>query len=390
MARGASAGLLDEQRAQSVHKHAIIGRYLPVFIAKTGVGGPVALVDGFAGTGRAGGSLGSSGLMLAAATKMHAHRDVRIYLVEQNRARHAELAALTAEFQAAGVSAEARRCNITEELHSIIEASMDASLFLFLDPCGAQLPFDQVASALQSRRRAVRPTEACLNLSADLTRRAAGQLLRPEGSQSGVGSLDAVCGGQWWHQIVHDLAPGPGDSFKPIAEAVAAEYAHRLCGSTQMTSLVIGIARNERHQALYHLVFLTGSDHGLAAFADAIGRARPDWIEATQPSSDPSQGDLLAVFGDQFTPKGWARRRAESERDATVDEVVANLRSLAAREATFTPLEHVTEIYGHALGTACDTQIARALRRLVDGSELVVLRPHARPMQRTYGRRPQA
>ena len=117
MAVGASKALLVEQHAQSVFKHAILEQYLTRFIAKTGATAhPAVLVDGFAGTGRAGSGLGSAGLMLRAAKKMKARGSTRLYFVEEDTGRHAALEELTAAFRVGGVEAVARRGCIENEL----------------------------------------------------------------------------------------------------------------------------------------------------------------------------------------------------------------------------------------------------------------------------------
>lgn len=385
MAVGADKALLEEQRAQSVYKHAILEQYLPRFIAKTGARKTqVSLVDGFAGTGRAGTGLGSAGLMLRAALKMSKIVDTKIYLVEQDRNRHAQLAALAEEFAKAGVRAHARRNGIEVELDAIVGASSNASLFLFLDPCGALLPFDRLVTTLTgSRARRWPPTEAVLNFSADLTRRASGQMLAGGADQRGALRLDQVCGDPWWRKVAARYAPQPGNgSFQRVAHEIAHEYARRVGERTGMMPIVVPVARLENHQPIYHLVFLTRSEHGVAAFADAVGRARPEWLAAMP--TDPTDDDLFSLSGLPFLPSQEARKRAIREREATSTAIEQNIVDLAQRLHSFCPLEHIPAIYGTTMGLACDTQINRALRNLVAAGRLHVATPHREPARRTY------
>lgn len=385
MAVGADKALLEEQHAQSVYKHAILEQYLPRFIAKTGaLGTPVALVDGFAGTGRAGAGLGSAGLMLRAALKMSKIVDTTLYLVEQDRTRHAQLAALTEEFAMAGVRAHARQNSIEVELDAIIGASSNASLFLFLDPCGALLPFDRLVTTLTgSRSRRWPPTEAVLNLSADLTRRASGQMLAGGADQRGALRLDQVCGDTWWREIAARHAPHRGNgNYRRVAHEIAHEYARRLGERTKMIPIVVPVARLENHQPIYHLVFLTRSEHGVATFADAVGRARPEWLAAMP--TDPTDDDLFSLSGWPLLPTQEARKRAIRERETTSTAIEENIVGLAQRLHSFRPLEHIPAIYGTTMGIACDTQINLALRTLVAAGRLRIATPHREPVRRTY------
>lgn len=87
MAKGTSAGLLDEARSQSVFKHAILQSYLPRFAAMTGKwaqGNRVVLLDGFAGRGRyPDGKPASGEQMLLAARKIQRTTHVEVMLVER-------------------------------------------------------------------------------------------------------------------------------------------------------------------------------------------------------------------------------------------------------------------------------------------------------------------
>lgn len=389
MATGANKTLLTERRAQSVFKHAILHQYLPRFIAKTGQGrARVVLVDGFAGTGMAGKELGSAGLMLRAARMLAQKAAVRVCLVEQNKDRYGQLQTLTEAMKHKDVIVDPRRGQIEDELDDILaQAAVGASLFLFLDPCGAQLPFSRLTRALTGPRLpSWPPTEACLNFSAELTRRAAGQARAGGADQGGARKMDEVCGGTWWRQIAEENAPSDGKdgSWAQVAELVAREYALRLSLTTQMKSIVVPVARQVHHQPIYHLIFLTRSDHGLEAFADAIGKARPLWLESMPADPQPAD-DLFAVAGLELpSPAQDARQRAERDREATVDTLKDNLRAVAAKYGTFQPLHHVQEIYGSTLGVSDATRLGKALRALTTDGTLELVTTHRHPVQRTF------
>jgi three-Cys-motif partner protein len=389
VATGADKTLLTERRAQSVFKHAILNQYLPRFIAKTGHDrGKVVLVDGFAGTGMAGNDLGSAGLMLKAARQLAQKASVQVCLVEQNKDRYGQLQALTEAMKHKDVVVDPRRGQIEDELDDILaNGAVGASLFLFLDPCGAQLPFDRLVRALMGpRSRKCPPTEACLNFSAELTRRAAGQARAGGADQGGALKMDQVCGGTWWRKIAEENGPpqGKGGSWAKVAELVAREYARRLSVTTRMRSIVVPVARQTHQQPIYHLIFLTRSDHGLEAFADSIGKARPLWLESMPAEPLPAE-DLFAASGlDLPSPAQDARARAERDREATVETLEGNLRTVAAQYGTFRPLDHIQEIYGSTLGVADATRLGKALRSLVADGALELVQTHKHPVQRTF------
>ncbi|PZG42765.1 hypothetical protein C1I98_19450 [Spongiactinospora gelatinilytica] len=179
MATGTAGGLLDDPHAQSVFKHEILRQYLPPFIAmpgSTAVGKQVVVLDGFAGRGRyPDGSPGSAELILRAMRSFQNSRNVFGFFVEKDQALYANLSGVVEEYSSQGLSARAFAGSVEDHLDIVIRQAAPSPLLLFLDPCGAGLPFDRLVQVLVGPRRAARPqTEVLLNFSADLTRRAAG------------------------------------------------------------------------------------------------------------------------------------------------------------------------------------------------------------------------
>jgi len=387
MSTGADKGLLEEQRAQSVYKHTILNQYLTPFIAKTGQRTQgVVLVDGYAGTGRAGKNLGSGGQMLVAASRMSKKVTTAVYLVEQDTHRFQELDSLAERFRTAGVQVFTANQPVQTQMASILAAARDQSLFLFLDPCGALLDFSEISDPLAARAaRRWPPTEAFLNLSGQLTWRASGQLLSRSADQASVQRLDRVVDGTWWRDVVEAAAPQKGE-FHGVVETIAAQYTTRLVRATGMKAIRVPVSKKVDGKPIYHLIFLTRNDHGLATFADAIGRARPAWIEAMYPAHQEGTLDLELDTGEPFTPASVAATMAKEEQTAAVDVVEANLRALSVDVSTFSPLNHVADIYGATLGLSTTTQVARALKRLVDDGTLRLVRQHKDPMRRAYER----
>lgn len=177
MAKGASAGLLDEQRSQSVFKHKILNTYIVPFCDYDRIAGgrsPGSDPGCFAGRGRyPNGEPASGELFLQALLKAPAV-NIESVLIEKNRSDFTKLAALVDEYRDQGVRAVALFGEVLDHLLMVVQQATGAPLFMFLDPCGAGVPYADLVKVLSGPCREVRPaTEVLLNFSADLTRRTA-------------------------------------------------------------------------------------------------------------------------------------------------------------------------------------------------------------------------
>ncbi len=144
MAKGTSSGLLDEQRTQSVFKHKILGTYVLPFATMTGSKSTdrrVVVLDGFAGRGRyPDGSPASAELILQ--TSLNASQAViESVLVEKKRSDFTQLNSLVAQYRDRGVRSEALSGEVLEHLPAVVRQAEGVPLFMFLDPCGANIPY---------------------------------------------------------------------------------------------------------------------------------------------------------------------------------------------------------------------------------------------------------
>jgi three-Cys-motif partner protein len=369
MAVSTSAGLLDRNHSQSIFKHAILRRYVTPYAAMVGSSSPghrVAIVDGFAGRGRyPDGTPGSGELILRAAAKA-SRAIVEATLVEKKRTDYEKLAQVVGEYQARGVRAVAHQGLVHEHLSSIVAAAKGIPLFLFLDPCGAGLPFMDLARVLDGERRRVRPsTEVLLNFSADFTRRATGALAAGQHNHESLPALDRVCGGTWWRDVALQ-ALGPDSTFEPCAEAVARAYTDRLARMTGMHGITVPVKRRVHHQPVYHLVFLTRSPFGIWVFADAIARARNEWLEALGPQSDDSD-DALFSFGDVV------KDVVAQEQERARIRVRENLHGIVTRRNRAKLVDEVWSVFEGVYGVANDTTISAALGLAVKEGSVAVI-----------------
>jgi three-Cys-motif partner protein len=371
MAKGTSSGLLDEQHAQSIFKHKILGTYVMPFAEMTGSkasGRRVVILDGFAGRGRyPDGSPASAELILKTSANA-AQAVIESVLVEKKPSDFKLLAAVVAEYRSRGVQSQALPGEVLVHLPAVLQQAEGVPLFLFLDPCGANLPFAELATILGGTRRAVWPsTEVLLNFSADLTRRAAGALKAGLLDHDALPVMDRTCGGTWWRQCALDAHTGSAArDFESATVAVAEEYARRLAAVGGMQAVTVPVRRRAHHQPIYHLIFLSRRAHGIWVFADAVARARHEWMRALGPAED-DEDDALFSFGDTVD------QQIEAEQRAAQDVVIRNLQALIAGHRQAQLVDHVWAVFGDRYGVATESTVRKAVRALQGSGQLTVV-----------------
>jgi three-Cys-motif partner protein len=360
MSKGTSSGLLDTPRAQSVFKHAILDSYIMRFAVMTASkidDRRVVLVDGFAGRGRYDDGTPASGEhLLIAAQKARGSTRVQVVLVERTRNDFRRLSEVADEYRRRGIEVRALPGEAQDHIPAIIQWAQGAPLFLFLDPCGANLPFLTLTRILRTNRASTwPPTEALLNISADLTRRAAGAANKGLHDHEAIPVMNKVCGGTWWKKTALEAhQSSTADDWESAAEAVVAEYAVRLGNASRMTPVVAPVRRKTHHQPVYHLVFLTRRRHGLWVFGDAVATARRAWLKAVGPSDDEAAGMLFNVVEDQLA----------TDHERAMRIVTSNVTRLVSRGARGRLVDHATEVLGAAYCIADDSVVRKAMRQL--------------------------
>lgn len=375
MATGTEAGLLDSPKPQSVYKHAILEQHVIRFATMTASKlhpKRAVLFDGFAGRGRfETGEAGSAEHMMLAAQKVKATTQIDLVLVERNADDYASLNAVADEYRARGIRIDSYHGDCGNHLDDALQVANGASLFVFLDPCGAVLPIDSIKDILRRRGRWPR-TEVLLNFSADLIRRAGGQVKKGQLNLDGVAKADAVCGGEWWRDVAlqaHETSGG--HTWEAAADAVAVEYAKRLTEGTGYGFVVAPVRRQTHHQPVYYLIFLTQDVHGFWVFGAAGAKARAKWIEFLGPDQDEREGMLWDTVADQL----------EREHKQAIEHITENLRNLTADGEPKEVVKHVTEIFGDLYGEAKETAYTAAVRALVKSGELEHVKKTSKPHQ---------
>lgn len=375
MAVGTSGGLLDSPKATSVFKHAILRQYVTPFLAKVGSGAPlgrVMLVDGFAGRGRFDdGSPGSAELLMRAAAGLPGV-NTSIRLFERKKSDADRLSAVAAEYAAQGLDVTAERADIAARLDDTVASAAGIPLFLFLDPCGQNVPFDVLVKLLSNARaQKWPPTEALLNLSAEFTRRIGGALGKGQDDALGIEPMDTMMGGTWWQQLALDEHASTADgTWGRAADTVAIQYLHNLGDAARMDGVLVPVRRKPENQPTYHLAYLTRSADGLWVMADALARARQEWLREVGPQDDDPDGTLFAIDP--------VADLIETEQKAAKARVRERVLTLASRAKTFTLTPNVLDLYGDDYGTLTESNLGKVVAELKQQS--VITREPGKPL----------
>lgn len=350
MAVGTRAGLLDEEPLQSFMKHQVLRRYMTVFTHKLSRGRgrlPVVLVDGYAGRGRYKDGSPASGELLLQAAASAPVGSAFVELVEPEAEHRAVLETVVAEYQAPWARVSAG--TVESNLSSILDRSRGKHLFLFLDPCGAGLAFEQVV-ALYGRCAAVWPrTEILLNFNANLGRRVAANALKRETDSV----LDHVCG-PWWRDVVNH-ARGAGDQSweGPLQALVSAYLSHLVRALPGASALAVPVRKKYTNQPIFYLVHIAKQGIGTWAMSDAVARATRDWRKEHDIRENHGQD---ALFDSMETVESFADAEAE---------VRANLLLIAAGGGTSGRLAEDPRVLSPGvIGAMTETDIARVARQL--------------------------
>lgn len=205
-----------------------------------------------------------------------------------------------------------------------------------------------------------------MNFSADLTRRAGGQLAKGLLDMGGVGALDSVCGGTWWRELAFDaFSASRTRDWESAADVVAHEYAQRLGAATGMHSAVMAVRRDIHHQPVYHLVLLTYGPTGLWVLNDAAAAAREEWLRFLGPDADAATGILFPDFtvDDQI----------ERERDDAVLKIEKNVLRLLSDGRPRAVVDYTAEIFEGVFGIAGQSSYVKAAGNLARARRIVYL-----------------
>ncbi|GIG70535.1 hypothetical protein [Phytomonospora endophytica] len=227
-----------------------------------------------------------------------------------------------------------------------------------------------------------------LNVSADLTRRNVGVLLknsvngsdeapqlpfaehgleletesprRRTSTPASFPTLDAVFGDQDWQRLGLDALSARTRNFEFASERLLHAYAAKLARDCSMRNITVPVRRRVSHQPVYHLVFLTRKPYGTWVFADAVARARMKWLARLTPDEFAEEA---AIYTFQSTVNEHIKEE-QVHAQATIEQNILGL--VGRRQKRCKLLDVVTTAYGSAHGIATETTLSKAVLRLAN------------------------
>lgn len=342
-----SKDFFTEKQGAAAMKHALLKRYLPVFVGKTGStsGGTVFYIDAFAGPGEYDdGEMGSPLIALDLHYALRRHRNLRGICIEKDTQHFADL------------SERLKRVPGWDVMHGTAEDCLPAALkraeghptFVFLDPFALKgMSFDTILTALKR----VGKTELLIRVHTEAVNRIAGVVMSQKKTaaqrESVMAANDNFLGGDWWRSL-----PSLGtDEFVPD---VLHEYVTRLANKGGGYGYYyFPIEESPGGAPKYWLVHMTQYTLALWEMACQMSLSRKDARE---------QAALL-------DPEGQAAL-FDPEEDDWITEIRANALAILQDKESFVPCENAASIFGSSLGYARETHVRQAFRQMLNAGEI--------------------
>lgn len=365
MATGANENYWQDHRLPGVLKLNLLRRYLPVFLIRTGSASKhVAYVDGFAGKGKYGdGSLGSPGIMMefAAGQKFNRDNNVDLHLCEKDAESFADLSELATRYQKKGLAIDATRGEAASHLCKTLPRIASLPTFIFEDPTGLGIPYDDLIAAMNRNQSAPwPPTEMMFNLSLEAIRRIGGHLTSATPNERTMARLDEALGGPWWRKI---LAEGVSPN---AVQAVVSQFATQLGSDTRSDVVVVPVLRAPGHQPVYYLVFCTRHTRGVWNFGHCAAQATEEWWKAADEivvqREEARVGDQLGLLPTETILTRPTLDQIEVEALPYIADQINNL--LISMRKPVTLGNHSREVFGDYYGQVREKVVRSAVKQL--------------------------
>ncbi|SPM40537.1 uncharacterized protein RMCN_2886, partial [Mycobacterium numidiamassiliense] len=359
VATGANEKYWKDARLPGVLKHCLLKRYLPVFLIRTSsIAGRAAYFDGFAGRGvYENGALGSAGQMLEFAVGRQYGPDktpISLYLCEKDPESFAALEELCGKYREKNIEVHTRRDDASNYLGESLPSFSTLPAFLFLDPCGVGIPFDDLVAALnRGGAKPWPPTEALINFSLEAVRRIGGHVTSKTPSEKTMKTLDVSLGGDWWREY---FANGVTDE---AVNGVVQEFAKRLAKATRTTLIGVPVQRAPTHKPIYHLIFATRHPAGVWHFAHCTAKAIEDWWAQVRAEQEQQAGPGLFDVNPHIE---------DVERKA-IPVIAENIRKLVARRGEVRLGDDPVQVFGEYLGRVRESAARKAVKELHKSGE---------------------
>jgi three-Cys-motif partner protein len=354
MATGANANYWKDARLPGVLKHSLLKRYLPVFLIRTSSRARrAAYFDGFAGRGLyENGKLGSAGQMLEFAVgQQYGNRNtpLSLFLCERDPESFEVLDQLCDKYRSRNIDVRTRRDDANAYLRDSLPAFSAMPAFLFLDPCGVGIPFEDLVAAMnRGGDKLWPPTEVMINFSLEALRRIGGIVTAAKPIEATMKALDTSLGGDWWRAYFREMPRAQA------VEAVVDEFGRRLEAATGMTLIAIPVRRAPTHKPIYYLIFGTRHPAGIWHFAHCAAKATEDWWAGVRAKQEQVEGPALFDATPQIS---------EVEAEA-VPIIAAQIQFLARTHGEIRLGDFPAEVFGPFLGRVRESTARAAVKHL--------------------------
>lgn len=298
------------------------------------------------------GKLGSAGQMLDFAVGQQYGRNsvpLSLFLCERDAESFKVLDQLCDKYRAKNIDVRTRRDDANAYLRDSLSEFSAMPAFLFLDPCGVGIPFEDLVAALnRGGDKPWPPTEVLINFSLEALRRIGGIVTSPKPIEASMKALDVSLGGDWWRDYFRDMPPAKA------VDAVVDEFGRRLEAATGMTLIAIPVHRAPTHKPIYHLIFGTRHPAGVWNFAHCAAKATEDWWAEVRAKQEQVEGPSLF----DVTPK-----ISEVESDA-IPIIAAQIQYLTRTHGEIRLGDVPGEVFGPFLGRVRDTTARAAVKHL--------------------------
>jgi len=345
------------KKSAAVLKHRIIDSYAPPFIGKTGkwsTDNRVAFIDGYAGPGRYDDEEEGSGAMLLRHAKERASvpRNVELHFVEEDVETIDKLRQVV-ESEGKSVTVTVNDGDISTHLPDLLKRCEGVPLFVYLDPCGLLIPFDEVVRIFDRPGGHGAPaTEVLINFSAVTLRRVAGHLTSVNAVEATLVRMDEVCGGEWWRQAWLDKLPDKDAAEQAVVYGYAAKFAEK-AGAGHW---VIDVRPRVGRKPLYYLVFASRHIDGLELFGEASSLGLEKWRRYT--TAQEAEGTLFVDWEETLQAQE-AKLKAE-----WVDTIADRLAGELAKGEAFRVLDRYGVVFGDLVGVARGMHLRAAIKKV--------------------------
>lgn len=347
-------------QAAAIYKHRLLKSYIPVWVGKVGStsqGRRVVVYDAYSGPGRYDDAQpGSPEILVDTAVAMARLRSVHTVFSEKDSSYCDRLKQLLVDKQVDPSTYQVLAGPVEKHLDNALAAAGDLPLFVFLDPYGLTVPFDQVVHILAARDKrgssaALQPkTELLLNFSYEAVRRISGvarsdKEYRVKDGQ--LAALDRALGGDWWRQLALDAPDG-------WVGEVLLGYARRVAEAAGYGFITVEVADSLEAEPVYELILFTRHQDGLWEMSEAMSFARQEWRQWLVDRREHAMGGQTELRGLDF----------DDNEEAWVSEIAQNIEQLLQESDTLRIQDRLGGVMGRTLGLAREKHIRAALKGL--------------------------